>query len=127
MLITASAKGGSGSFSQAMKKLAGVDFSSMLASEGREAVTLFAANTPINTGKTAKSWSSEVASTKYGYDLIITNSNLTQSGVPIPVIINTGHATRTGGYVPPLRYIDPIVETLGKRISSNVDKGVRNG
>lgn len=99
----------------------------MLASEGRAAVTQFAANTPRDTGKTANSWGSKVTTTKYGYDLIITNSSLTNSGVPIPVIINTGHGTRTGGYVPPLRFINPIAQALGSKISTNVEKGVRNG
>lgn len=127
MKITTSVSNTGGSFIRAMENLGKTDYSSMLASEGRAAVTEFAANTPRDTGKTAGSWHSDVATTKYGYDLIISNDSLTNSGVPIPVIINTGHGTRTGGYVPPFRFIDPIVNSLGERISTNVEKGLRNG
>lgn len=64
--------------------------------------------TPVRTGLTASSWSSQIEKTGSGYEIHFLNSN-TNRGVNIAFIIQTGHGTGTGGYVSGIDYINPAL------------------
>lgn len=105
MRITFQSKG---DFSRAKSWLSGVINKSpvetlrQVAREGEESL---ARATPVDTGATASGWTSEITSTRRGADLSWMNVAHPHTSVNIAKIIDTGHGTGTGGYVPPRPYI----------------------
>lgn len=77
--------------------------------------------TPVKTGLTSKSWSYTIKRDKQGVTVTIENSNI-QNGLNIAILIDTGHATKDGSYIPGLHYISPIVNNTFKEIIDNAWK-----
>lgn len=90
---------------------------------GAEGVAALAAATPVDTGKTASSWSYEIRQTKSSTSITWKNSNIVD-GVPIAIIIQYGHGTATGGYVQGVDYINPALRPIFERIADTIWKEV---
>ena len=69
------------------------------------------AATPVNTGKTADSWTYEVKSSPGSTTIEWKNTNV-NNHVNIALIIQYGHGTGWGGYVPPNDYINPALKPV---------------
>lgn len=78
---------------------------------GQIGVDELAAATPVATGLTASSWDYTIEKVKEGYTINWTNSNI-QNGINVALIIQLGHATKSGGYVPPNDYINPALRDI---------------
>ena len=82
---------------------------------GEVGVDYLAAATPADTGMTADSWDYEIEQdtnnkSKGGdYVIVFTNSN-ENDGANVALLLEYGHGTRQGGYVPPYEYIDSAIE-----------------
>lgn len=87
------------------------DIRSDLHDIGRVGCRLLALNTPIDTGLTAASWFYEVVDMPRGYRIVWSNSNVS-GGAVIAILLQYGHATGTGGYVPAVDYINPVMEPI---------------
>ena len=87
-----------------------------IAAEGLEALKNA---TPVRTGLTASSWYSEVTYKGGRYNIIWHNSNA-PGGVPVAILIQSGHGTGTGGYVQGLDYINPAVQPLFKELANKL-------
>lgn len=70
-----------------------------------------AAATPIDTGKTAMSWSYDIIQNDYEISIVWKNSNINKY-VNVALILQYGHATRNGGYVQGIDYINPALKPL---------------
>ena len=79
---------------------------------GNQRVSALAAATPRDTGETAKGWSFDTARITEGAELIFYNSAHPELYVNIALLIQMGHGTGTGGYVPPVDYINPALKSL---------------
>lgn len=90
---------------------------------GREGVAALASATPVDTGKTAKSWYYQIEHKNGSVAISFHNSNI-QNGVPIAIILQYGHATRNGGYVQGRDYINPAIQPIFDRISKEAWKEV---
>jgi hypothetical protein len=92
---------------------------------GKQGAAALASATPVDTGKTASSWSYNIQKTGKGYNVNWTNSNAPE-GVSVAILIQYGHATKNGGYVQGRDYINPalrnIVNTTIDRIWKEVTK-----
>ncbi len=88
-------------------------------------VATLALATPIDTGETASSWSYKVSKTAKGAEIAIYNSDMTEDGVPIPILIQYGHGTGTGGYVPPRDFINPAIRPIYSRASSIIERRIK--
>ena len=88
-------------------------------------VEALAANTPVRTGQTAASWNYEI--TIGGGDVRIdwynTNEN---NGFNVAIGLQYGHGTGTGGYVPGIDYINPVMRDVFQQIADEVWKEVEN-
>lgn len=99
-----------------IKKMKSVqDILEQYAQEGVEALN---AATPVRTGMTAISWGYEIGHEDGVYKITFVNQNVNK-GVPIAVIIQYGHATRNGGWVEGVDYINPAIQPIFDEI---VDK-----
>ena len=85
---------------------------------GREGVLALEKATPKDTGKTSKSWEYEITRTKDSVIISFNNKNI-QNGVPIAIILQYGHATRNGGYVEGIDYINPAIRPIFERIAND--------
>lgn len=90
---------------------------------GKAGVAALASATPVDTGKTASSWSYQITRKNGRISLSFHNSNV-QNGVPIAVIIQYGHATRNGGWVEGRDYINPALRPIFEQIANEAWKEV---
>lgn len=79
---------------------------------GQMGVRALAEATPRDTGITASSWSYEIVRTRHGWDLEFYNSGHPETRVPVALLIQYGHGTRNGGYVPPHDFINPALKPI---------------
>lgn len=85
---------------------------------GAEGVRALSANTPRDTGETASSWSYEIIRGKNKIILAFNNDHI-EKGVPIAVILQYGHATRNGGWVEGIDYINPAIQPIFNKIAND--------
>ena len=81
-----------------------------IAAKGVEALSRA---TPVGeTGETASGWISEITSDQSGTDVSFLNIAHPEASVNVAKIIETGHATGNGGYVPPRPYIRQAMDSV---------------
>ena len=90
---------------------------------GREGVNALSSATPIDSGKTASSWDYKIKRTRFGVTISWINTNIV-NGVPISIILQYGHGTRTGGYVQGRDYINPAIQPIFDKMSEAIWKEV---
>lgn len=83
---------------------------------GRMGVSALASATPVDTGKTADSWTYEIKTSKDSYTITWLNTNV-NNHVNIALILQYGHATRNGGYVSGRDYINPALQPVFDQIA----------
>lgn len=89
----------------------------------QEGVVALSSTTPRDTGFTASSWYYEIEQTKDYTRISFCNSNI-QNGVPIAIILQYGHGTRNGGWVEGRDYINPAIQPIFDKITSEAWKEV---
>ena len=86
---------------------------------GKMGVEALEKATPRKTGKTAQSWSYEI--NQNGSDgttsIVWKNSNIADGWANVAVLIQYGHATRNGGYVQGIDYINPAMKPVFEEIA----------
>lgn len=87
-------------------------------------VAALRAATPVRSGATAASWGYTITKTGGGWQIAWTNSNVNQ-GVPIALILQTGHGTGTGGWVQGRDYINPAAGPVMDRIAQALEDELR--
>ena len=90
---------------------------------GRQGVAALASATPVDTGKTASSWSYKIENNNGSVSISFENSNV-QDGVPIAIILQYGHGTRNGGWVEGRDYINPAIQPIFDQIVNDAWKEV---
>lgn len=111
-----------GSFDNTIKKLeklASKDFTPTLSKIGDLGVRNLSANTPVGeTGETAAGWKKVVKDK----EVFWANNAHPQEYVNIAKIIQLGHFTGTGGYVPPTDYMTPSMDVTFMQASALIKK-----
>lgn len=90
---------------------------------GQEGVNALAAATPSETGETAGLWSYKVISTPTETAIYWMNSH-TNEHAHIVILLQYGHGTGTGGYVPGRDFINPALRPIFARCKADVLKEV---
>ena len=90
---------------------------------GKQGVELLCDATPVDTGKTATGWDYEIEVSSQGVSLYWVNNNVNE-GVPIAILIQYGHATRSGSYVQGVDYINPALRPLFESMATKLWKEV---
>lgn len=90
---------------------------------GKQGVELLRDATPVDTGKTATGWDYEIEVSSQGVSLYWINNNVNE-GVPIAILIQYGHATRSGSYVQGVDYINPALRPLFESMATKLWKEV---
>jgi len=103
-----------------MKAAGGID-ADILRKYGEKGVAALQAATPVDTGKTANSWGYEIKKDKNGVSIIFTNSNV-QNGIVIAIILQYGHATKSGGWVQGRDYISPALRPVFDEMAADIQR-----
>lgn len=90
---------------------------------GKEGVRALASATPVDTGKTADSWSYDIKRQNGSVSIVFNNSNI-NNGVQIAIILQLGHGTGTGGWVQGRDYINPAIQPIFDKIANDAWKEV---
>lgn len=117
-----------------LRKLLRIDLETVLGSYGQRGVELLAAATPKRTGLTAASWKYTTKITRNSAggvssaSIEFSNTNLSTSKdkIPIIILIEYGHGTRNGGYVPPHPFITETIRPLFDELAEKLWKEVKD-
>lgn len=94
-----------------------------LDSYAQEGVAALQAFTPKDSGVTADSWYYKIEDDGSHLRIIWMNDS-SNNGVSIPIILQFGHGTGTGGYVAGRDYINPAIQPVFDKIAERVWRGV---
>jgi hypothetical protein len=106
-----------------LTKLSKGDFYAKLDDIGRLGTDRLAAETPRDSGLTAQSWAYQVKRTATGASVIWYNTN-TNKGFNIAIMIQYGHGTGTGGWVPGYDFVNKAIKPVYKTAIDDVFKEV---
>lgn len=90
---------------------------------GQEGVAVLRQATPKDSGKTASAWYYEISQKDGVIRISFFNSNL-ESGIPIAILLQYGHATRNGSFVEGVDYINPAIKPIFEKIAEKAWKDV---
>ena len=76
--------------------------------------------TPKETGITDTSWSYKIEQNGREVKIIYCNSNVIDEWCNVAIIIQYGHATKNGGYVEGIDYINPALAPVFQKIADEV-------
>lgn len=99
------------------------DYRSILNKYGNEGVKLLSIATPEDTGLTSDSWRYEIESNARGITIYWINTNMV-AGVPLVILLQYGHGTRSGGFVQGRDFINPTMKPLFDKLAENLWKEV---
>ena len=124
--ITLEASGSYSSTTTWLQRIGRMSIEQQLARYGAKGAKALASSTPVETGKTASSWSYSVTRKGDTWILSWENTNVVR-GVPIAIILQYGHVTGTGGWVQGRDYINPAIKPIMDEIAEGVWRTVKNG
>lgn len=99
------------------------DVRSVLERYGQKGVAILSAATPIDTGETASAWSYKIVGNRDHYKLIWTNSVMA-GRAPLVLMIQYGHATKSGGWYVGKDFINPALRPIYEGIAEELAKEV---
>lgn len=105
-------KGDFKKFDKFVKKMSQRDYMNVVDRYARMGVEALKNATPKDSGETAQSWDYEIQYFKNSTKIMWTNSKVTKDGTPIVLLLQYGHATRGGGYVQGLDFINPALKPV---------------
>lgn len=85
---------------------------------GQAGVAALRSATPVDSGKTANSWTYEIERQNGSVSIVFNNTNINK-GVPIAIILQYGHGTGTGGWVQGRDYINPAIQPVFDKIAND--------
>lgn len=123
MLISFKHKGNFEKTTKFANKVSGGKYLDVLDNLAQIGVDALSVATPVDSGKTASSWSYEIERGATSTKIIYSNSNVNQN-VNIAIILQYGHGTGTGGYVAGRDYINPAMRPVFDQLAEAAWKEV---
>jgi len=123
-MISITSKGSFDNTERYLKKLANSnEIYATLERFGKIGVQALERATPVGEGVTARAWTYEVKKDSKSWSIIWDNTNI-EDGRPIAILLQYGHATRTGGLVRGRDYINPALKPIFDQIEAEAWKAV---
>ena len=93
---------------------------------GRRGVELLKEATPKDTGKTSESWSYDIEQDANGnWQVVWKNSNIVDGWANVAILLQYGHATKNGGFVQGIDYINPAIQKVFHDMADEAWKEVK--
>lgn len=122
-LISFKHKGDFSKTERFLNKIKGREYLNILEKYGQLGVEALSESTPVDSGKTASSWTYEIERSSSSTTISWLNTNVNQ-GVNIAIILQYGHGTGTGGYVVGIDYVNPAMKPVFEKIAEEAWKEV---
>lgn len=104
-----------------LKRNLATDIQRALNTYGSQGVAALSAATPVDTGETKNSWGFTTKIEKTKCSITWTNSNISQgSSVPVVILLQYGHGTRSGVYIEGRDFINPAIKPIFDKIAEAV-------
>lgn len=116
-------KGNFNNLEKFLNKVQGAGYLNILDRYGQEGVAALSSATPVDSGKTAASWTYEIERDSEHTTISWSNTNV-NNGVNIALILQYGHGTGTGGYVQGRDFINPAIQPIFDRMAEEAWKEV---
>lgn len=98
----------------------------ILAKYGDRGVELLKEATPKDTGKTSESWSYDIEQDADGnWQIVWKNSNIVDGWANVAILLQYGHATKNGGFVKGIDYINPAIKKVFHEMADEAWKEVK--
>lgn len=91
---------------------------------GQRGVAALSKATPVDSGLTASSWYYVIVQTDRSTKIEFRNSNIQNGWAPIAILLQYGHATRSGSWVEGRDYINPAIQPIFDKIADDAWKEV---
>lgn len=124
MGITVQAEGNFANTQRFLLRLSKQDIFNLLDRYGPVGVQALAAATPSESGATAAAWTYEIRQSKGSHEIVWINTH-NHNGANIAILIQYGHGTGTGGYVPGRDYINPALKPIFDKILAEIRRVVK--
>lgn len=93
---------------------------------GKRGVEALKEATPKDSGKTADSWIYEIVKDERGnYQIVWSNTNVVDGWANVAILLQYGHATRNGGFVKGVDYINPAIEKVFQKMAEEAWREVK--
>ena len=122
-MISFSSSGDWSQTEQFLRKMMKLNIDSVLASAGAKGAAALSKATPKDSGLSASSWTYEIQKSSSSITIGWKNTDV-ESGFHVALMIQLGHGTGTGGYVPGRDYINPAMRPVFDEIAETVWKAV---
>jgi len=87
---------------------------------GEKGVRALSNATPKDSGETANSWSYKIGKERNRIVLSFYNDSVTSNGTPIAILIQYGHATKNGGFVQGIDFINPALRPVFNDMANEI-------
>ena len=102
-----------------LNSLLNKDYLNVLSQYGQKGVNALRAATPVDSGLAASSWNYQISLEKGCTTLAWTNDDI-EGGCSVVILIDRGHATKSGSWVPGLHFIDTALDPIIKELEDAV-------
>ena len=118
-MLVVEAKGDFDKTKKFLSKMSAGELFSVLEKYGAIGVAALASATPVDSGLTASLWDYTIERSGRSWTISWSNSNVNH-GVPIAIILQYGHGTKNGGFVPGIDYINPAMAPIFEQIANDL-------
>lgn len=122
-MITFRHRGDLSKTSSFLKKARDKNFRPIIEKYAGQGIAALRSATPVDSGQTADSWGYELQVRPNGFSIFWTNSNIVE-GLPVVILLQYGHGTRSGSFVEGRDFINPAIRPVFDAISENLWKEV---
>lgn len=102
-----------------LNSLLNKDYLNLLSQYGQMGVNALVAATPVDSGLAAASWNYEISMERGATTLTWTNDDI-EGGCTVVILLDRGHATKSGSWVPGLHFIDQALDPIIKQLEDAV-------
>ncbi len=106
-----------------LKKNQHQTFTNLIERYANQGLQALRANTPKDSGLTTDSWAYEISHSNHGFRISWTNNNIVD-GIPVAILIQYGHGTRSGSFVEGRDFINPAMKPIFEQLAENLWKEV---
>jgi hypothetical protein len=123
-LIRFSHRGSFDNSEKFLKRTKNKNYRQILERYAAQGLAILRSATPQDSGLTSDSWGKEIVIKKSGFSIYWTNNNMADNGVPVVILLQYGHGTRSGSFVEGKDFINPVMRPLFDNLSENLWKEV---
>lgn len=110
-MISIKTRGNFNKTEKLLKKSLGKDWRNVLSKYGEAGCSMLSSNSPIDSGLMSSSWRYSIEESRNRVSVIWHNDDI-ENGYNVAILIQYGHATKNGGWVEGIDFINPSLRPI---------------